>query len=211
MCARYRRLYVPAISDVLDACGNWEHTMDIGIRPLLMKHKVAGPAFTMLGVASREMDKTKRLAVRALDELYPDCVPVLSASGDEKTGHFGELMTNVCLYHGCTGAVVDGGLRDTGAILKLDFPIFHRFHCPNDALGRYNVVEYECPLVAGGVKVNPGDFIVGDCDGVVVVPRELAEEVLLKAESVVDVETEIRGRLLKGEKMAELYQQYDQF
>lgn len=211
ICERYRKLYVPAVSDVLDTHGYWHQIMDKDFKLLDPGHRVAGPAFTMLGRASREMDKTKRLAVQALDVMYPECVAVLTSSGDVCTGHWGELMTNAALYHKANGAVVDGGLRDTNAIRKLNFPIFHKFTCPGDALGRFNVEAYECPVVAGGVTVNPGDFIFGDCDGIVVVPKALIETVLLEAESVVETEKEIRSKIWKGEQVAQLYLQYEQF
>ena len=211
ICERYRKLYTPAVSDTLDSLGYWHQTMSIGLNPLKPHHKIAGPAFTMQGVPSREMDKTKRLAVKALDVLYDQCVPVMTTNGDTRTGHWGELMTNAALLHGCNGAVVDGGIRDTSAIEELDFPIFYRFTSPGDALGRFNIIAYECTVECAGVVVNPGDFIFGDRDGVVVVPKPLIERVLVAAENILTVENEIRERIKKGESVAELYVQYEQF
>ena len=211
ICERYRKLYVPAVSDILDGMGYWHQVMHIGLIPLNAKQKVAGPAFTMQGVASGEMDKTKRLAVQALDVLYSQCVPVMTTNGDTRTGHWGELMTNAAILHGCNGAVVDGGIRDTNAIEALGFPLFYRFTCPGDALGRFNIVDYECTVECSGVLVHPGDFIFGDRDGVVVVPKALTEEVLIAAEGILAVEDEIRGRIKAGESVAMLYTQYEQF
>ena len=211
ICERYRKLYTPAVSDTLDSLGYWHQSMSFGLNPLKPHHKIAGPAFTMQGVSSSEMDKTKRLAVQALDVLYDQCVPVMTTNGNTNTGHWGELMTNAALLHGCNGAVVDGGIRDTAAIDALDFPIFYRFTCPGDALGRFNITAFQCTVECAGVVVNPGDFIFGDRDGVVVVPKPLIERVLEAAESILTVEDEIRGRIKKGESVAKLYTQYDQF
>lgn len=211
ICDRYRKLHTPAVSDTLDSLGYWHQNMHIGWRALKKEHKVVGPAFTMRGVASREMDKTKRLAVKALDVLYDQCVPVMTTNGDTRTGHWGELMTNAAIFHGANGAVVDGGLRDSGAVEALDFPVFYRFTCPGDALGRFNIVDYECTVECAGVVVHPGDFIFGDQDGIVVVPKHLIEEVLIGAENIVPIEDEIRGRIKKGELVADLYVEYEQF
>lgn len=211
ICERYRKLYAAAVSDILDSFGYWHQVMQIGLIPLAPKRKVAGPAFTMQGAGSREMDKTKRLAVKALDVLYDQCVPVMTTNGDTRTGHWGELMTNAAILHGCNGAIVDGGIRDSEAIDALGFPVFYRFTSPGDALGRFNITDFECTIECAGVVVHPGDFIFGDRDGVVVVPKDLTEEVLIAAESVVTVENEIRQRINAGESVAMLYTQYEQF
>ena len=211
ICERYKKLHTPAVSDTLDSLGYWHQTFGHGLNPLKTHHKIAGPAFTMQGAPSREMDKTKRLAVQALDVLYDQCVPVMTTNGDTHTGHWGELMTNAALLHGCNGAVVDGGIRDSAAIEALDFPIFYRFTCPGDALGRFNITAFECRIECAGVVVNPGDFIFGDRDGIVVVPKPLIERVLEAAEGILTVEDEIRERIKKGESVAKLYVQYEQF
>lgn len=212
ICKKYRQVYTPAVSDVLDKKGCWNQTMEHSIHPLKTGMKVAGPAFTMLGMGSREVDKTKRLvAPEALDHIKKYVVVVMATSGDENAGHWGELMTNAALFHGCAGAVVDGGIRDTWNLFKLDFPIFYKFKSPCDALGRFNIIEYQTDIVIGGVKVRPGDFIVGDDDGIVVVPEYLILEVLEESEETIKTENEIRKRVIKGESVAELYVQYDQF
>jgi len=212
ICERYKKLYVAAVSDVLDSMGHWHQVMEIGLQPLDVRNcKIAGPAFTMMGMGSREMDKTKRLAVKAIDELYEYSVPVMTTNGDTRTGHWGELLSNAAIVHGCNGAVVDGGIRDCEAIDELGFPIFYKFTCPGDALGRFNIIDFECTIECAGVVVHPGDFIFGDRDGVVVVPKDLTEKVLIEAEGILEVENEIRQRIKNGEKVAELYTQYDQF
>ena len=212
ICERYRKLYVPAVSDVLDSMGYWHQVMEIGLQPLARENSIiAGPAFTMRGSASRELDKTKRLAVKALDVLYDQCVAVMTTNGDTRTGHWGELMTTAALFHGCNGAVVDGGIRDSKAIEALNFPIHYRFTCPGDALGRFNIEAYECTIECAGVIIHPGDFIFGDRDGIVVVPKHLIEEVLVAAENILNVENEIRDRIKSGESVAMLYTQYEQF
>jgi regulator of RNase E activity RraA len=211
MSARYRRLYTPAVADALDDRGLWHQIVDRRIQPLVLGMRVAGPAFTMLGRPERSTDRAIRQGVKAVDAVRPHTVVVMDCCGEEITGHWGELLTNGTLVRGGTGAVIDGGVRDTAAILELGFPVFCKYRSPADAKGRWNVVDFDCPVTLGGVPVRPGDFIVGDADGVVVVPAALAVEVLLDAEQVVADENEIRGRVRAGESVAGLYMQYKRF
>jgi regulator of RNase E activity RraA len=211
MSARYRRLYTPAVADALDDRGLWHQIVDRRIQPLVLGMRVAGPAFTMLGRPERSTDRAIRKGVKAVDAIRPHTVVVMDCCGEEITGHWGELLTNGTLVRGGTGAVIDGGVRDTAAILELGFPVFCKYRSPADAKGRWNVVDFDCPVTLGGVPVRPGDFIVGDTDGVVVVPAALAVDVLLEAEQVVAEENEIRGRVRAGESVAGLYMQYKRF
>jgi len=210
LCKRFRQLYVPAIADVLDTAGLWHQVMT-DVLPLSLDMTVAGVAFTALGRPERSTDRTKRMGARMIDELSTGEVAVFDCSDDRTVGHWGELLTNGALARGAVGAVVDGGVRDTQAILKLDFPVFHKFRSARDAKGRWNVVDMQLPIICGGVPVHPGDIIVGDSDGVVVVPREMAWDVLVESERTVEVETEIRHRVRAGEPVGDLYQQYERF
>lgn len=210
LCHRFRALYVPAIADVLDDHGLWHQVMT-DVLPLTLNMTVAGIAFTAIGRPERSVDRSIRLGARMIDELEAGQVAVFDCADDRTTGHWGELLTNGAIARGAVGAVIDGGIRDTGAILKLGFPVFHKFRAARDAKGRWNVVDMRTPIVCGGVPVRPGDVIVGDADGVVVVPRDIAEDILIEAEETVRVETEIRRRVHAGERVGDLYQQYERF
>jgi regulator of RNase E activity RraA len=211
MVDRYKKLYVPAVADVLDSLGLWHQVMDAEIKPLRLTDKIAGVAFTALGRSERSEDRSIRLGAKMVDHLSPHDIAVFDCADDRTVGHWGELLSNGAIARGATGAVVDGGMRDTAAVLDLEFPVFHRFRLPRDAKGRWNVVDMQQRVVCGGVPVSPGDFIVGDCDGVVVVPRELATEVLIESETTVKVESEIRDRVRAGENVGDLYMTYDRF
>ena len=211
LCARYRGLYTAAVADALDDKGRWHQIADRRIQPLTFEMKVAGPAFTMLGRPERSTDRAIRKGVKAVDALTPLAVAAMDCSGEEITGHWGELLTTGAMVRSCTGAVIDGGVRDVAAILRMGFPVFSKFRSPADAKGRWNVVDFDCPITLGGVPVQPGDFIVGDSDGVVVVPKDLLIEVLLEAEEIARTETEIRQRVRDGQSVAQLYMEYKRF
>lgn len=211
MCERFKKIYVPAIADVLDDLGFWNQVMHEDLKPLRLTDRVAGRAYTALGKPERSTERSNRLGPRMIDALKPFDVAVFDCSDDRTTGHWGELLTTGAMARGAVGAVIDGGMRDTAAILDVDFPVFHRFRVPRDARGRWNVVDMEAPIVCGGVPVRPGDFIVGDCDGIVVIPAEVATEVLIESEKTVEIEGEIRDRIQRGELVGDLYMAYERF
>jgi len=211
ICERYKNLYTPAVADILDSRGLWHQIMDNDLKGLTLDMVVAGPAFTVLGMAERSEDKSIRKGVKVVDMLGPCHVATFETAGDTRTGHWGELLSNAARARGAHGAVIDGGVRDTKYILQMGFPVFCKFRCPGDATGRWNVVDMEVPVTVGGVRVNPGDFIFGDSDGVVVVPKALTVEVLLEAEAVLAVENEIREKVRGGASVQELYMKYERF
>lgn len=208
---RYRKLYSGVISDCLDKIGLWNQFMESSIHPLKKDMVVAGPAFTVFGSIERSTDKSIRLGPKVVDVLSEFQVVVMQTNGDLQTGHWGELLTNGARLRGGTGAVIDGGIRDSKFISELGFPIFYKFHCPGDARGRWNVTKMQEPVIVGNVLVNPGDFIFGDIDGVVVIPKDLTLEVLQSAEAACVEENEIRQQILKGKKLSDLYMEYEQF
>lgn len=211
ICERYRRLYVPLICDVLDDKGLWHQCMGPDIMPLTLDMTVAGPAFTMVGYDERSTAKEIRLGAASVDYMEAYSVAVMQTNGNRNTGHWGELLSNGAIKRGVTGAVIDGGIRDTSRILALNFPTFSKFRCAGDARGRWNVVEYQTPTICSGVRVNPGDFIFGDADGVIVIPQELTVEVLLDAEQRNKAEDEVRRLILEGASLGDLYQEVEVF
>lgn len=211
LAERYKRLYVPAVADVLDEKGLWFQVVHRSIRPLEMNMKIAGPAFTILGQRNRMLDRSKRMGPKIIDKFTPGVIAMYDTLGDEETGHWGELWSNGAVSKGCAGAVIDGGIRDTAYIQKINFPIFSKYICANDAHGRFNIIDYQCQVHIGNVPVNPGDYVFGDCDGVVIIPKELTVEVLLEAEKVVHTENKIREEVMQGESLGALYKKYGRF
>jgi regulator of RNase E activity RraA len=204
--ARYKRLYVPAVADALDKRGLWNQLLANDIKPLTMDAKIAGPAFTAKGHPTTLLDVG--IGSRILEHFTPLCVAMWDTSSDTTVGHWGELMSNAAQSKGCQGAVIDGGVRDTSYILARGFPVFTRFRCAADAMGRWKITDMNIPVRMSGVLVRPGDWVFGDVDGVVIVPEELIVEVLEEAEAVVEAENKIREAVKSG---APLHEMYDQF
>jgi len=209
---RYQRLYTGVVADILDSKGVRTHSLPPSIRPMKDRMKVAGPAFTCLGVRTGDIrsDDTPML-IKMLEAVTPHCVVVLNASGDRSSSHWGEIMTLSAKQRGSTGAVVDGGLRDAPFILNLNFPVFADFYLPASSISRWELKEFQGVTKVGEVSVHPGDYVFGDLDGVVVIPRELTEEVLGEAEKAVQREQKMRQALRRGMPLLEVNKKFGAF
>jgi regulator of RNase E activity RraA len=120
-------------------------------------------------------------------------------------------MSTAARQRGCTGAVLDGGVRDTSFILDMNFPVFCRFKCSASSIGRWSIRKFQIPIIIGETQIVPGDFIVGDIDGVVVIPQGIAYNVLSEAEEVFTREKKMRAELRKGVGITEVHKKYGSF
>jgi len=214
---RYRKLDSALIYDTLDAMGLSAQQLDLAIKPLDINMVVAGPAFTSKSVVSEETKKVSspRLEIRTnsyrmLKAMTPGCVYVEDVGNDPVSGGLGENMGISVKLAGATGVVCDGGTRDRKALIAMGFPVFSRFSSCTFSWGRRRFIDYQIPVRLSGhvskwVTVNPGDFIFGDCDGVLVIPQDFTLEVLEGAEKVAEIEEDQRKRLFAGEEREEVY------
>jgi 4-hydroxy-4-methyl-2-oxoglutarate aldolase len=200
LCERYDKVYSGAVADVLDKRGLTRQVVDGAIQGLTLTARVAGPACTCKGAPATELEPDDWDMRKAfLDALTPDCVAVVDSSGDSSAAHWGELMSTAARGRCCRGVVIDGATRDVAQLLEMGFPAFVRYRSPASSIRRWRISGYGHAVRLGGVLVRQGDFIVGDADGVVVVPAELAEVVLLEVESLASAETTMRAELLRGD------------
>lgn len=198
LCQRYEGVFTAAVNDVLRKKGLIYQTLPNDIRPLRDDMKVAGICFTLKGC--KNLDLTDEMMQRAqmLETIGPNSVCVWDTSGDDESAQWGEIMTMAAKKRGCRGAVVDGGVRDTNRVLREQFPVFCKYKTSNGMLGRFRMVGWQLPISIGGVLIRPGDVIFGDIDGVIVIPRELAMEVLEEAEAIRDGEVTIKQMVRDG-------------
>jgi 4-hydroxy-4-methyl-2-oxoglutarate aldolase len=128
-----------------------------------------------------------------------------------RLGHLGELSVTSLAARGVAGCVLDGGCRDVRFVLDEGFPVFCRFVTPEDSTWRWALEETQVPITIGRVRIEPGDWVVGDDDGVVVVPAAIAADVLSEAESKASTESEIRAAVRNGMLPLEAYERYGTF
>ena len=214
---RYRKLDSALIYDTLDAMGLPAQQLDLAIAPLDVNMVVAGPAFTSKWAVSEENKRvaTPRMELHAtsyqmLKEMTPGCVYLEDVGNDPVSGGLGENLGISVKLAGATGVICDGGTRDRKALIALGFPVFSRFSSCTFSWGRRRFLDYQIPIRLSGhvsrwVTVNPGDFIFGDCDGILVIPQDLTLEVLEGAEKVAEIEEDQRRRLLAGEEREQVY------
>ena len=204
LCARYRRLYVPAVCDALYWMGLPEQVLPSYLRPLFPEQRIAGLAHTVQGAPiepriGREPGIERITSyLRVFEELTPDSV-LVSVSPDTHVGHLGELCCNSAKQHGCAGAILDGNLRDIEGIREIGFQVFYRDLSPLNAIGRWEMVASQVPVTIGDVTVHPGDVILAEFDGILVIPGDNAERVLLRAEEIVGAEELVRADMREGE------------
>jgi regulator of RNase E activity RraA len=198
LCDRYEQVFTAAVNDVLREHGYVYQTLPTGILPIKEDMKVAGIAFTVKG--SKNLTLTSEMEQRAkmLEELHEDSVCIWDTSGDDESAQWGEIMTMASKRRGCRGAIVDGGVRDTDKVLEQDFPVFCKYRTSNGMLGRFRMIGWQMPIKLGDVIIYPGDVVLGDIDGVIVVPRKLAYDVLLKAEYIKENEKDIKQMIVDG-------------
>jgi RraA family protein len=181
----------PAISDLM----NRLYTMVHDIRPQTdPRLRVLGPACTVKCYPGDNL-----MVHKSLDIARPGDVLVVDASGSEMTAVLGDLVSTKARHRGIAGVIVDGLIRDLPAILALgDFPVFARGVTPLGPLHR-GPGEVNMPVSAGGIVVNPGDVIVGDLNGVVVVPRDIAPELLARLRARAATEASYVAAVQRGE------------
>ncbi|MEF8790256.1 MAG: RraA family protein [Haloarculaceae archaeon] len=212
LCERYEQLYTGVVADVLDDYGYEDQTLDHRIKPLSRDMRAAGVAYPAVGRANRSIDPDRQVRrfLRMVDEAPEDSVLVLNTN-DTTAAHIGELTTTALDNNGCRGAVIEGGLRDTEFILDQGYPVFVSHRTPLDSIIRWELVDWNTTAVVGGVTVSPGDVVVADVDGVVVVPEDVAGEVLEDAEAEKDTESELRGAIEDGMSALDAYDEYGTF
>jgi 4-hydroxy-4-methyl-2-oxoglutarate aldolase len=215
---RYRKLYSGAIYDVLDHMGLPHQALAPDIKPVRADMVLAGPAFTIKGIPDPVGDEDLRnRRIHLFNDMKALGCPVIDTrdcSFDMQVAHYGEMNAVLGQACGAAGALVDGGCRDTGFLLRADFPTFCRFQTPVEAFRRWSYYTWQVPVGLRGalssvVIVHPGDFVFGDLDGVVVVPRDAVVDVLRKTEELVETENRARADfLMPGADPVEVYKKY---
>lgn len=212
LAARFMRLYTGAVADVLDSIGYRDQVLPAALAPVTKEMKIAGPAFPGRGEPTKDIthnDTAHRLAM--LESVTPGSVSIWACGGHDASAHWGEIMTRAVAARGCVGAVVDGGLRDTGFILDLQFPIFCRFRSPASSIGRWDIIEWNCDIQIGSTTIHPGDWVFGDIDGVVIIPADLVTDVIAKTEETVLREEKMRVDLEAGDRPSKVFERHGSF
>jgi 4-hydroxy-4-methyl-2-oxoglutarate aldolase len=209
---RLAACYTGAVHDVLRMMGYDDVVLPPAIKAIAPGTRLAGPVWTVSG----HLDRTKTrdecllgwctLLSRALPAHVVVCQP-----HNHEIALMGELSAQTLQARGVLGYVVDGGSRDTELVLAQGFPVFCAFLTPADVVERWIADRFGEPVTIGAVTIRTGDYLLGDRDGVVIVPRDAAEEVIAQADTVMATESDMRTALIGGMDPVDAYHRYGKF
>lgn len=204
LCERYRRLYMPAVCDAVYSLGLPEQVLPSSLRPLFPEQRVVGIAYTVRGAPIEPVvdwdQGVERISsyLEVFQDLPGDSV-LVSVNPDSHVGHFGELTGNSAQSRGCVGVILDGNLRDIEGLRDIGLQVFYRDLSPLNAIGRWEMVASQVPVTVGDVTISPGDVVMAEFDGILVIPQADAERVLVRAEEIVGSEALVRAEMQAGE------------
>lgn len=215
LAERARKLYAGVVYDVMtfDLKVKKNFMIDKDVKPCWKFDDVLfGPAFTCKGervLDESHIDDTVRL--KMFQKFYNGCVQVISSGGFREVAEFGDISGKIARKFGAVGAVVDAPTRDVKLIERDGFMLFSEGVQSTDAYGKWQITEFEVPImmpgIHGNVEINPGDYIFGDADGVLVIPKDLIEEVISGAEKRLERENLVRREIYNTNDILELNNQ----
>ncbi len=200
-------LYTPVVGDVLDRLGFQRQFLPQPIQPMRESMKLAGRAMPVL-VADvfLEAEPAFGKLTLALDDLRPG--EIYMATGTLRSACWGEIMTAAARTRGAVGAVIDGWHRDTPQVLAQDWPVFSRGRWAVDGGARSSVIDFRCPIEIGDVRIEPGDLVFGDLDGILIVPVAVEEQAIEAALDKARAEKGVRGDIERGMSATEAFRKY---
>lgn len=203
------KLYSAVVGDVLDHMERRQQSLSARIAALTPAKKVCGRVFTAQVERVDEVpDEPYKLEMEAIDTMREGDVLVVDGGGNRECSFWGELLSAACLAKGVRGIVMSTCTRDLWALNQMDFPVFGMGAAPADSLGRIDVVSIGEPITIDGVATKNGDYLLGDHDGVVIVPQDCAEEAVRRAEEKVSGENTVREELAAGVPVAEVFRKH---
>jgi regulator of RNase E activity RraA len=208
---RLKELSSCVLADTMDELGI-KATMSSSIKPVKSGIKLVGPVVTIRRIKKEKIgegdfSKYAKILHETIYSIGPGDIIAIDADGDTESASWGGNMSTAAKLNSLGGAIIDGGARDRQEIVDMEFPIFCKSFVPS-AGTRLVTIGYNVPIICGGILIFPGDFVFGDDDGVVVIPKNRLEEVLILAEKIEYKERKIMEYLNKGYKLPEAIEKF---
>lgn len=209
---RLQACYTGVVHDVMRAMGLSAFTLPVELRPLMPELSMAGPAFTIEGRVDTTADAHETLLAWTglLSKAKPGHIWV-SQPNDRVVAHMGELSAETLKNKGLRGCVADGYTRDVNFLIAIGFQAWSRGHTPRDIVGHWLPAAHDVEISIGEVIIAPGDYLVGDRDGLLRVPRSHLEEVIELSEKAMATESLVRKAILSGVDPQQAYLKYGKF
>jgi 4-hydroxy-4-methyl-2-oxoglutarate aldolase len=200
LTTRLEALESAVVADIMTTMGLENQVAAHNIRPLNTNWKIVGPAICAKGTDNPD---SEGLATFGLDDsVYPGGIVVIDTDNCERGAIIGDNMVTSMVNRGAVGFIVDGGIRDYQEFIDTDTPVFCRYTTPVNAHRYWHFTEFETPITLSGIwgdiTVNPGDLIIGDADGISVIPQQYASQIIANAEIHQATENRIKSTLLKN-------------
>lgn len=205
-------LYTGVVHDVMRGMGLKDFTLPHTLHPVTVARTIAGPLFTVRGKVTPKADAHATLLAWTgfLSKAKAGHVVVIAANDDE-VAHMGELSGETLMRKGVPGVVVDGGTRDAEFLIEMGFPVYARYVTPRDITGYWMIDAMDVPIKIGKVAIAPRDYVLADRDGVVILPRDRAAEIVSAAAAALGTESQIRTAILGGMDPQEAYLKFGKF
>jgi len=201
--------YTAVVADVLDSLGYRNQTLSTDIKAMTPANKVSGRVFTAKAKSvSAIPDEPYKLEMAAIDAMKSGDVLLVDADHNRQCAFWGELLSTACQAKGVRGIVMSACTRDLWALNEFEFPVFGIGRTPADSKGRIDVTQFGEPINIDGVETKNGDYILGDIDGVVIIPENMVDKTIQLAKEKVNGENTLRADLSRGMPVAEAFQKH---
>tara|TARA_Y100000588_G_scaffold116960_1_gene128024 strand:- start:1833 stop:2480 length:648 start_codon:yes stop_codon:yes gene_type:complete len=199
-------LYTAVVADVLDSLGHRQQILGADLRAMTSANRISGRVFTAKAQAVNKIpEEPYKLEMAAIDAMKSGDVLVVDADNNRECAFWGELLSTACKAKGVRGAVMNTCTRDLWALEKMDFPVFAIGSTPADSKGRIDVTTIAQPITIDGVHIKNGDYLLGDSDGVVIIPAEALDQTLKLAKEKASSENSVRNDLSSGIPVTEVF------
>jgi regulator of RNase E activity RraA len=197
------------VCDVLDAAGYRHQSPRVPLRPMTGVSKIVGRCKTTLWAEMAHEDpRTYDLELKAVDDCQADEVLICAAAGSMRSGIWGELLSTAAANRECAGVIVHGAVRDVEQMTEMGFPVYALGTCIYDSMNRQRVIDLDVVVEIDGVRFGPGDLVLADTDGVVVVPRDIESQIVEAAWDKIHAENQVRKAIRGGMKAREAFDKY---
>ena len=209
MYEEWKPIYTALAADIMDQLGHRDQAMEHTIRPARADTWFAGPAVTLDAYQRDEpIPDPYGKIFEAYNLMKPGEVVVMATNGEVRSGLWGELLATAAQVCGVNAVVTDGLVRDVRAMNEMGFDCFCKGYSPLDSAGRCYPTEVNVPVHCGGVQVHPGDLVLADYEGVVIIPAAIQDEVLRQAQEKLAGENIVRDELAAGHSPREVFDKY---
>lgn len=209
MHEEWKPIYTALVCDIMDSLGHRNQAMSYDVRPSRADDWIAGYAVTLDAYENHQAhDDPYGKIFAAYDLVKTGDVFVAATNGEAKSGLWGELLSTAAKARNVESVVTDGLVRDIRQMNDMGFNCFCKGYSPLDSAGRIIVESVNEPIQCGGVDVNPGDFVLGDYDGVAVIPAAIKDEVFKLSVEKLEGENTVRDALAAGRSPREVFDEY---